>query len=111
MILSIYEIMVSFLSKCKKERQKRHKQPNEESHAYPGELFGVPQKDGPLLSDAVTMVELHQFVQRGEEFVPHIVLTAAILQHFEVLNMVPITEKKEGESLSNNYSWLIWIDH
>lgn len=60
---------------------------------HPGKVLGVSQKDGPLLSDAVAMVELHQLVQRGEEFVPHVVLTAAILQHLEMLNMVPITAK------------------
>lgn len=65
----------------------------EESHAHPGEVLGVPQKDGPLFRDAVAVIELHQLVQGGEELVPHVVLTTAILQHLEMLNMVPITVK------------------
>lgn len=65
----------------------------EGSHAHPGEVLGVPQEDRPLLSDAVAMIEIHQLVQRGEELVPHVVLTTAILQHLEMLNMVPITGK------------------
>ena len=69
-----------------------HKKDNNKK-THPGEVLGVSQKDGPLLSDAVAMVELHQLVQRGEEFVPHVVLTAAVLQHLEMLNVVPITAK------------------
>lgn len=65
----------------------------EELHAHPGKVLGVPQKDGPLFRDAVAMIELHQLVQGGEELVPHVVLTTAILQHLEMLNMVPITVK------------------
>lgn len=77
-----------------KERRKestKDKQMNEGSRAHPGEVLGVPQEDGPLLSDAVAVIELHQLVQRGEELVPHVVLTTAVLQHLEVLHMVPIT--------------------
>lgn len=40
------------------------------------------------------MVELHQLVQGGEELVPHIVLTAAVLKHLEMLDVVAITVKK-----------------
>lgn len=61
--------------------------------AHPGKVLGVPQKDGPLLSDAVAMVELHQFIQRAEELIPHVVLRTPILQYLEVLNMIPITAK------------------
>lgn len=39
------------------------------------------------------MVELHQLVEGGEELVPHVVLITAVLQHLEMLNMVPITAK------------------
>lgn len=74
-----------------KKRPHTNKQTGKESHAHPGEVLGVSQEDGPLLSDAVAMVELHQLVQRGEELVPHVVLTTAILQHLEMLNVVPIT--------------------
>lgn len=75
-----------------------------ESRAHPGKVFGVPQKDGPLLSDAVAMVKLHQLVQGGEELVPHVVLTTAILQHLEVLDMVPVTVKRnhKNESLKTS---------
>lgn len=59
----------------------------------PGEVLGVPQIDGPLLSDAVAMVELHKLVEGGEELIPHVVLRAAVLQHFEVLDVVPITDR------------------
>lgn len=61
--------------------------------AHPGELLGVPQEHGPLPGDAVAVVELHQLVQRREELVPHVVLPAAVLQHLEVLNVVPVTVK------------------
>ena len=63
-------------------------------------MLGVSQKDGPLLSDTVAMVELHQLVERGEELVPHVVLTAAVLQHLEVLNMVPITATQTHRRLN-----------
>ena len=62
--------------------------------AHPGKVLGVPQKDSPLLGNAVAMVELHQLIQRGEELIPHVVLSTPILQHLEVLNMVPITAKQ-----------------
>ena len=58
-------------------------------------MLGVPQKDGPLLSDAVAMVELHQLIEGGEELVPHVVLSRAILQNLEMLNMVPVTATKK----------------
>lgn len=61
--------------------------------AHPGELLGVSQEHRPLPGDAVAVVELHQLVQRREEFVPHVVLSAAVLQHLEVLNVVPVTAK------------------
>lgn len=59
----------------------------------PGEVLGVPQKHRPLLSDAVAMVKLHQFIERGEELVPHVVLTAAVLENLEMLNVIPITDR------------------
>lgn len=62
--------------------------------AHPGEVLGVPQKHRPLLSDAVAMVKLHQFIERGEELVPHVVLTAAVLENLEMLNVIPITKLK-----------------
>lgn len=61
---------------------------------YSGKVFWVSQKDHPLLSNAVAMVELHKLVQWGEGLVPDVVLTTAILQHLEVLDMVPITAKQ-----------------
>lgn len=79
--------------KERRKESKKDKQMNKGSRAHPGEVLGVPQKDGPLLSDAVAVIELHQLVQRGEELVPHVVLTTAILQHLEVLDMVSITVK------------------
>lgn len=75
----------------RKKEKDTNQQTNKESHAHPGEVLGVSQKDGPLLSDAVAVVELHQLIQRGEELVPHVVLTTAILQHLEMLNVVPVT--------------------
>lgn len=56
-------------------------------------MFGVSQKDGPLLGDAVAMIEAHKLVQGGEELIPYVVLTATVLQHLEVLDVVPITVK------------------
>lgn len=67
---------------------------NKGSRAHPGKVLGVSQKDGPLLSDAVVMVELHQLVEGGEELIPHVVLTAAILQHLEMLDVVPVAAKQ-----------------
>lgn len=82
------------------EANKHNKQTHEGTHAHPGKLLGVSQKDGPLLSDAVAMVELHQLVEGGEELVPHVVLAAAILQHLEMLNMVPVAaDQTQRESL------------
>lgn len=60
-------------------------------YAHPGEVLRVPQKYSPLLGDAVAVIELDQLVQRREDLVPHVVLTTAVLQHLEMLNMVPIT--------------------
>lgn len=65
--------------------------------AHPGELLGVPQEHGPLPGDAVAVVEVHQLVQRREELLPHVVLSAAVLQHLEVLNVVPVTVKQAEE--------------
>lgn len=68
-------------------------------------MLGVSQEDGPLLSDAVAVVELHQLVQRGEELVPHVVLTTAVLQHLEMLDVVSITAKetkKRGFSINES---------
>lgn len=54
-------------------------------------MLWVSQKDCSLLSDAVAMVKLHKLIERGEELIPDIVLTTAILEHLEMLNMVSIT--------------------
>lgn len=77
---------------------------------HPGEVLGVPQKDGPLLSDAVAMVELHQLVQGGEELVPHVVLTTAILQYLEVLNMVPVAVKETSSKVISQLTGIIPVD-
>lgn len=56
-------------------------------------MLWVSQKHRPLLSNAVAMVKVHQLVEGGKAFVPHVVLTAAVLQHLEMLDVVPVTGK------------------
>lgn len=63
---------------------------------YPGKVLGISQEHRPLFGNAVAVIEFHQLVQRGEELVPHVVLTAAVLKHLEMLDMVPITVKKDN---------------
>lgn len=65
----------------------------QKSGAYPGKVLRVSQKDRPLFGDAVAVIELHELVQGGEELVPHVVLTTAILQHLKMLHVIPVTAK------------------
>lgn len=57
---------------------------------YPVRALPVPQEDRPLLGDTVAFVEVHQLVERVEGLIPHVVHPSAVLQHFEVLYVVPI---------------------
>lgn len=72
------------------------------SGSHPGEVLGVSQEDRPLFGDAVAVVELHQLVQGGEELVPHVVLTAAVLEHLEMLDVVPVAVKIEEKDEVNS---------
>lgn len=56
-------------------------------------MLWVSQKHCPLLSNAVAVVKVYQLVEGGEGLVPHVVLAAAVLEHLEMLNMVPITKR------------------
>lgn len=80
----------------KKERPLKQK-----SGSHPGKVLGVSQKDRPLFGDAVAVIELHKLVQGGEELVPHVVLTTAILQHLKMLHVIPVTVKlkKKGKDM------------
>lgn len=68
-------------------------------------MLGVSEKHCPLLSDAVAVVKLHQLVEGGEGLVPHVVLTAAVLQHLEVLNVVPVTAKEQSRGQIKCFSF------